>query len=635
MCGICGILHFENSGERVAERILTEMRETMIHRGPDDAGNYVTDKIGLGIRRLAIIDLKTGHQPIHNEDKTVWVVCNGEIYNYRQLTQELTKRGHKFYTKSDVEAIVHLWEEKGPACVDDLDGEFGFAVWDDRKHELFLARDRLGVKPVYYTILNHALVFASEIKAILKYPGVRREMDPVAMYHYLTFLTTPAPMTLFKGIRKIPAGWCLLIDKNGRIQERQYWDAIPKPDRIREEDEYVEEIRYLLKSSIAKRMLSDVPFGVFLSGGIDSSTNVALMSQLMKEPVRTFTVGYKDVTAYNEFQYARQIADRFKTEHHEILIDHNDFVNYLPDLIYHQDEPIADPVCVPLYYVSKLARDSGTIVVQIGEGSDELFSGYDSYYKQFHRYQRVWRKLETVPYPARLLALHIFGVLWEKQGRLGRTEYLRRLASGQTFFWGGAICFTEEHKKHLLSKKYREQFGGLNSYDVVGEYYRKITELHPESDYLQRMIYVELKLRLPELLLMRADKITMSTSVEGRVPYLDPALVKLVMPMPAKLRIKDQPKYILKKSVEGIIPDNLIYRQKQGFAVPLKEWFGDVLEEFIHETLTESALLNDSGYFDRSFIERLSLEHHTGKRDHSAFLWCLGNLALWHKQWIE
>ena len=383
MCGICGIFEFGRATGGVTWDVVSAMRDTMVHRGPDDAGTWISSdrRVGLGHRRLSIVDLSAaGHNPMTNETRDVWITFNGEIYNHERLRPRLVERGHVYHSRTDTETLVHLYEEEGDDLVHRLEGMFAFAIWDESRRRLLLARDRLGVKPLYYTVADGRLLFASEIKALLEHPDVPRDVDEESLYHYLTFLTTPAPKTLFRGISKLPPGHLLTCDERGRVEVRRYWDAIVEPPaEPLSEEETIARVRELLSEAIEKRMMSDVPFGVFLSGGVDSSANVALMSRLTNMPVRTFTVGFEGAPQYNELDHARRVAKQFGADYHEVIINHEDAISFLPDMIFHQDEPIADPVCVSLYYVSKLARETGTIVVQAGEGSDEIFSGYTTY----------------------------------------------------------------------------------------------------------------------------------------------------------------------------------------------------------------------------------------------------------------
>ncbi len=639
MCGICGVFNYGRS-DAVEEKVILKMRDTMIHRGPDDKGVFLSSegRTGLGHRRLSIIDLSpSGRQPLCNEDETIWIVYNGETYNYQELMAGLKAKGHIFKSKTDTEVLVHLYEEYGKELVHKLRGMFAFAIWDSRKQRLFLARDRIGIKPLYYTVQNGCFLFASEIKAILEHPEVKKDLDEQALYHYLTFVVSPAPSTLFKGIKKLAPGHLLIIDSDGNVDTEWYWDEIDSiadsSSNFRSEDFYQERIRELLRESIKDRMISDVPFGVFLSGGVDSSTNVALMTELMDRPVDTFSVGFKDQDQYNEFAYAREISQKFGTNHHEIMIDHQDLVDYVPRLIYHQDEPIADPVCVPLFYVSKLARDNGIIVVQVGEGSDELFSGYESYSMIHQFYQNRWRYYQLLPLLSRKALYHAMKPLLEWRKMLNALDYLQRASFDRGLFWGGAIAFTETLKKMLMSESYKRRTESTDSFSIVNSYFQRLDTSEKEIDQLAQMFYLELKIRLPELLLMRVDKISMSTSIEARVPFLDHRLVEFAMSIPTEMKIKGQPKYILKKAVEGLIPQHIIYRKKQGFGAPIKEWFKGDLGKYAADSIFGSRI-RERDLFNYDYIENMMREHQSGQSDYSFFLWNLFNLSCWYDRWI-
>ena len=654
MCGICGIYEYGVSEPGVTAPLVERMRDTMAHRGPDDAGVYITQdrSVGLGNRRLAIVDLSpAGHNPMANEDQSVWITFNGEIYNHEKLRPGLIDKGHLYRSRTDTETILHLYEERGLDFVHDLDGDFALALWDEARRRLVLARDPVGVKPLYYAVKNGRLIFASEIKAILEHPSVARDIDEEALYHYLTFLTTPAPGTLFAGVQKLPAGCMLTCDDRGEIKITRYWDAIVTSNTSNgraamDEQETADEVLRLLTESIEKRMMSDVPFGVFLSGGVDSSANVALMARLMDRPVRTFTVGFSDETAYNELDEARFVAHHYGTDHHEIIISQQELIDFLPDLIFHQDEPLADPVCVPLYYVSRLARESGTTVVQVGEGSDELFCGYHHYGYYLKIYDYAWRYLAPLPASLRRtvsaggrLAFRLSKGMLPTKYRRFAPDMLRRLAAGEELFWSGASAFDEFHKQKLLSPSARQRLGedgnGLTSYSVVRNNLDRLLAAKPYADQLERMIYQDLKLRLAELLLMRVDKITMATSVEARVPFLDRKLIEFAMSIPSGLKYHNgQTKYILKRALRGVVPDRVLNRPKQGFAAPINEWMIDRLGKFVESALLGSRLRRRE-LFDYDFIKRLLVEQRAGRDNHSFFLWNLLNLSLWYDHWIE
>ena len=641
MCGICGIWEHGASEGRVDLSLVERMRDEMRHRGPDDEGASLFDdgRLGLGFRRLSIIDLSpAGNQPMRGcESKQVWIVFNGEIYNHAELRQGLEQRGHQYASRTDTETILHLYEERGLDFVKEIEGDFAIALWDAERGQLVLVRDRVGVKPLYFYNRDGRFIFASEIKAILRHPEVTPEIDEKSLYHYLTFLTTPAPGTLFRNIQKLPAGHMLVVKRDGAPQITQYWDALPNqalPDHS--EADHQEEILRLLRDSIRKRMMSDVPFGVFLSGGVDSSANVALMSELMSQPVRTYTVGFEDNEELNELESARAVAKRFGTDHHEVIIGQEDMQKFLPDLIFHQDEPLADPVCVPLYYVSRLARDTGTIVVQVGEGADEIFAGYDWFRKYVRINDQFWRQAEKLPLSLRhslaALARPLMEASFNKRTAI---ELNRRMGAGEPLFWGGAIVFDEDFKHQLMSSEMSAEVDGLSSYAAVKDHLDHVARLRPDSDFAASMSYLELKLRLPELLLMRVDKMTMATSVEARVPFLDHHLVEYAMSLPVDLKINGMSgKHILKRALAKVLPPDLLYRRKRGFGAPVREWFRGAGSEVLSGHIMNSSM-RQRELFNYEFIARLLGEHRRGARDWSFHLWALLNVSLWYDRWID
>jgi asparagine synthase (glutamine-hydrolysing) len=666
MCGIAGIYYY-SSQRRVEQKDLTRMRDTMIHRGPDGGANWIAPdrRIGLAHRRLSIIDLSTAAtQPMPNEDETVWVTFNGEIYNHLGLRHELITAGHRFRTDhSDTEVIVHGYEQWGiDGLLKRIEGDFGIALWDTRKESLYLIRDHIGVKPVYFSLQDGMILFASEIKAILAHPVVARDVDPMAMYHYLSFLTTPAPFTMFKGVFKLPAGHYLEIGKTGKFSATRYWDAVPGNGIPREEIDgldwparekfYVKGIQDRLTHAIEKRMMSDVPFGVFLSGGIDSSTNVALMSRYMDRPVDTFTVGFKDHTHLNELDEAELVAKKFKTNHHQVLIDEHDMRGYLENLIYHQDEPIADWVCIPLYFVSKLAKDSGVTVVQVGEGADEQFCGYASYMGYLDLYRKYWQPFRKyLPKPMQRAVAGMAG--WVASMRPSFDVYadiIDRASRNREHFWSGATVFWDIAKKQLvvpgsiqpsdmppellesglLPRSYLEP----DTFNIIRYFNERIDQGHPGQDVLTRMIYNEFKLRLPELLLMRVDKIAMSVSLEARVPFLDHRLVEFTMDIPMQDKVYgNTAKYLLKKAVEGLLPDQIIYRKKMGFGAPMSQWMRGDFGKQVEAAMANSRLFS-RGFLNRQYIATLFKDHGSGRRDNSLYLWSLFNLSAWYDYWI-
>lgn len=640
MCGICGVWEYGAREGRVETSLLTRMSDEMTHRGPDDSGTLVFDDArgGFGFRRLSIIDLSAaGHQPMRGCDEQTWLVFNGEIYNHANLRKGLEQRGHVYHSRTDSETILHLYEERGLDFVHDLEGDYGIAIWDATRKQLVLVRDRIGVKPLYFYHKDGRFIFGSEIKAILQHPAVTPDIDEHSLYHYLTFLTTPAPQTLFRDIQKLPAGHMLTVKRDGSLTVHQYWDALP-PEQTKQltDEEHKSEILRLLRDSISKRMMSDVPFGVFLSGGVDSSANVALMSEQMTRPVDTFTVGFSDAEYLNELDSAKRIAKQFATNHHEVIISEKEMQDFLPDLIFHQDEPIADPVCVPLYYVSKLARESGTIVIQVGEGSDEIFSGYENYVRHLRIYENFWRHAETLPLALRRTISNISRPALEATGRKrAAIELIRRLGADEPLFWGGVVVYDETLKPRVVSNRLRQLMNGLSSIEVVNSYLKHIEASRPNSEFLARMTYLELKLRLPELLLMRVDKITMATSIEARVPFLDHHLVEYAMGLPRSLKVEGTSgKHILKRALDEILPRDLLYNRKRGFGAPVREWFRSALAGSFESHVLNSRMRRRD-LLDYEFVNRMLIEHRKESKDWGFHLWALLNLSLWYERWID
>jgi asparagine synthase (glutamine-hydrolysing) len=629
MCGINGTLAVDDE-YRIDPALLARMRDTLAHRGPDGAESWVSDdgRVGLAFRRLAIIDLsETAMQPMPNEDGTIRVVFNGEIYNHLEIRKELEELGHEFRTDhSDTEVIVHGFEEWGIDVLQRLRGMFAIGVWDERERALWLARDRIGLKPLYWTLHHGHLNFASEIKALLQDPQQERAVDEESLYHYLSFLTTPAPQTLFRGIRKLAGGTWLRIGRGGDLREERYWDVWDGVEPLTTESEQEIAARVLdeLRTSVKLRKLADVPVGVFLSGGIDSSTNAALFSEGEGAPIKTFSIGYEGEydTYKNEFGYARQMAELVGADHHERRLTIDDALDFIPEMVRLQDEPIADPVCIPVYFVSKLARDNGVVVAQVGEGSDELFWGYPSW-KTLLNLQRY----DDLPVPRALKSagVALAGALGKGQRR--EVEYLRRGAAGLPIFWSGAESFTEAQKQGLLSPRLRRELDGLTSWDALAPIRKRFDDGAWEKSHLHWMSYVDLNLRLPELLLMRVDKMSMGVSLEGRVPFLDHEFVELAMSIPEKSKTNGGTlKHILKKAVRGVIPDELIDRPKQGFGVPVYEWFFDRLGDEARREL--DTFTRDTDFLDRREVMRY-IDEKRGPE-----VWYLLNFALWWKEYI-
>lgn len=664
MCGVVGWLSLSEG--RVQPDVLARMRDAMAHRGPDGEGQWTSldRRVGLAFRRLAIVDLSPeAMQPMFNEDGSVAVVFNGEIYNHRVLRAELRARGHVFRTDhSDTEALVHGWEEWGPGLLDRLEGMFGIGIWDAKSRRLFVARDRVGIKPLYFTWAAGSFLFASEIKALLAHPDVPRDVEDLSVYHYLSFLTTPAPLTMFRGIYKLPAGHHLVVDESGKALATRYWDALPGKSAEAAEiaamprDEAIPRaaarVRSLLGEAVEKRLMSDVPIGAFLSGGVDSSALTALMAEHASGPVRTFTVGFSDHEHLNELQYARLVAKKYGTEHHEVLVDEKAMRAYLPSLVYSQDEPIADWVCIPLYFVSKLLRDSGTTVVLVGEGADEQFCGYTSYMAYLDMYRRYWRPYSALPSLARRMAASLADFAASVDDRYDRyLDLIVRAGRDREAFWSGATVFPESRKARLVDRARLRAPGfppeleasGLvppgfrraDTFEVVKSFFDRIDTEAPGSDFLTRMIYSEFKLRLPELLLMRVDKIGMSVSIEPRVPFLDHKLVEFTMGLPMALKVGDGvSKSLLKRAVRGLVPDEIIDRPKMGFGAPMVQWlrgdFGRAVEAEFAATR----------FFDRFPARReavldLVRRHRDGRADFALYIWTFYNAVAWFDSWID
>lgn len=634
MCGIVGALVFDGSPFEVSVPYITRMRDTIAHRGPDGAGAWISPdrRVGLGHRRLSIIDLsEAANQPMGNEDGSVQVVFNGEIYNHAEIRTELEARGgHVWRTDhSDTEVIVHAFEEWGIECVHRLRGMFAIGIWDDRSGELWLVRDRIGIKPLYYSMHHGRIVFASEIKALLEDPCQVRAVDEEAFFHYLSFLTTPAPMTLFAGIRKLPNATLMRIRKDGTVHERRYWDAAVHSEDLTgwSEHDVVERLLDELRSAVRLHKVADVPVGVFLSGGIDSSTNAALFSEGQGGPVKTFSIGYEgEYDSYqNELHFARRMADEVGADHHELLLTPRHLIDLLPRMVWLQDEPIADPVCVPVYYVSKLARDNGVIVCQVGEGSDELFYGYP-WWKTRLDLQR-WHDTLPMPAFAKRAALAVLRAAGKDRGL--PYEYLSRSARGERIFWGGAEAFTDAMKQRLLSPRLRKRFAGRTSWEAVVPIWDRYRQGAATPSRLGWMSYMDLNLRLPELLLMRVDKMSMGVSLEGRVPFLDHRFVEFAMGIPEAMKIGDgrESKRVLKKAVRGLIPDELIDRPKQGFGVPVYEWMFAELGDRARAEL--EGLCDETDFFDKGEVMRLF------DAGYQSEIWYLLNFALWWKRFVR
>lgn len=631
MCGISGVLAFKNSNFQVTADYLIRMRETMVHRGPDGAGLWISPdrRVGLAHRRLSIIDLSAAAaQPMSNGDGSLQIVFNGEIYNHADIRRELEQAGeHCWKTDhSDTEVILHAFEQWGIACLHKFRGMFAMALWDGRSRRLWLIRDRIGIKPLYYSIHHGRITFASEIKALLQDPEQARAVNEEALFHYLSFISTPAPHTLFAGIRKLPPGTFLAIDPSGLVEEQRYWDVLDHTTPLTgvAEEEIAERLLAELRTSVALRTVSDVPVGVFLSGGVDSSTNAALFSQSATDGIKTFSVGYdRDYRGCeSELPLAREFAARIGAVHHEQVLTQRNFLDLLPSMVYLQDEPIADPVCMPVYFLSKLARDNGVVVAQAGEGADELFWGYERWKQLLHLIR--WN---AYPVPNAAKKLGLLGLSAVGKSHSAAYELLWRASAGLPVFWGGVHAFSQHEKLALLSPRLRRRFQGETSWQAIRPIHDRFLEKAWEKTPVKWMTYLDLNLRLPELLLMRLDKMGMGASLETRVPYLDHKFVELAMSIPERIITGgNESKHILKKAVRGLIPDAIIDRKKQGFGVPVYEWFFEQFGQFARREL--SAFCEQTDFLDGAAVQRL-LRSGRG-RD----AWFLLNFALWWKEFI-
>lgn len=652
MCGIVGIINF--SGQPVDPASLVRMRDRMSHRGPDDFGavllssktrdwrgkciqfrnhedistsNYGPYNLGLGHRRLAILDLTpAGHQPMGNEDGSIWIVFNGEIYNFQSIRTELEALGHRFRSRTDTEVILHAYEQWGIDCLERFIGMFAFGIWDGKKRELILARDRLGVKPLYYGLVGQDLIFASEIKAILAYPGMPRQVNEEAFYHYLSFHCVPAPATLFAGIFKVEAGHYLIIRDPAGITNIAYWDMFRNRNEqslSRSAEEIAQEINELFYDATRLRMISDVPFGAFLSGGLDSSQNVAVMSRILSQPVNTFSIGFAEAPEFDELLWARQIAGQFKTNHHEVILTPDKAIAFFDEMVFYQDEPIADPVCVPIYFLSKLAKDNGVTVCQVGEGSDEIFCGYPTWLavlKDYRDRKKIASKLQKLPiFVASYLGAHFLNRGWST------FDYYHAFFNGGDLFWGGAPGYRDGQKSALLSPRILANIKEPTS-ELINNYKAQFKEACYAPDDLTWMSYLDLRLRLPELLLMRLDKMNMAVSLEGRVPYLDHRLVELAMSLSQQQKINGgETKYILKKAIGDILPPQIINRAKQGLVLPVAPWYKKHLKKRFQTMLQE--FCEDTDYFNNKFLNKFL--------SGTDVPWIIINFIAWHNVWIR
>lgn len=629
MCGICGVFCSDRT-QHANREALAAMNRQIVHRGPDDDGFFVEDNIGLAMRRLSIIDVQAGHQPLSNELGSIWIVFNGEIYNHQDLRKDLEMRGHRYRTHSDTESIVHLYEEYGTKCVEHLRGMFAFAIWDRPRKTLFIGRDRLGIKPLYYCYDGRTLLFGSEIKTILAYPGVHPEFDSSTLAEYLAFGYLSGEQTMYAGIRKLMPGHTLSVDESGELQIRQYWDlTINADDGSRPAAPYVSQYREQLEQCVASHLMSDVPLGVFLSGGLDSSAIAALTTKIRKEPIETFSVGYGE-EAFSELPYARSVAEHLRSKHHEVHLSRDEFFQTLPRLIWHEDEPVVWPSSVSLYFVARLARERVTVVLT-GEGSDETLGGYTRYAWTLlnTRMDRVYRTMTPGSLRRmlreRLVGSRLSGALKRK---LEHTFLGRDGASWPSFYFDNFYsAFSDAEQERLLTP---EAAAAANDAYAASMYHWEKSS----GDLLHRLLYTDIKTYLVELL-MKQDQMSMAASVESRVPFLDHGLVEFTARIPSKHSIDGMAgKSILKAAVKDLLPSSIVYRKKMGFPTPWAYWLEGTTMDHIQEQLTEPRTL-ERGLFRPEAINRIIAEHRAGHRDHGNRIWRLLNLELWFRVCLE
>jgi asparagine synthase (glutamine-hydrolysing) len=628
MCGITGVYNY-GSHKPVGEKLLKEMCRVIRHRGPDDEGYFLKGEFGMGMRRLSIIDVAGGHQPVFNEDGSVGIVFNGEIYNYQELMRGLQKKGHAFSTNSDTETILHLYEEMGDECVTELRGMFAFALWDGSEKKLLLARDRIGKKPLFYYLNSQRIVFASEIKSILQDDTVKRKLNLEAMVDYFTYLCVPWPKTIFQGIWKLPPAHVAIVTPRG-LKLRQYWDvSFEQAPPENSESTVSHQLLELLRDCVDCRLESEVPLGAFLSGGIDSSTIVALMSDLQKEPVTAVSIGFRE-KQYNELPYAEEIARLFHARQHKHVVE-PDALQVIDRLVWHFDEPFADSSAIPTYYVCKAAREHVTVVLS-GDGGDEAFGGYRRYYYDVLEDQLRAR----LPRFARRLVLSPLAALYPQADWLPQYLRAKTLLTNLTLppdrgYFNSRSIFREPGRRDLLNSEVLEELGDYDPFSVLEPHFKR-TEGWP---HLSRLQYVDLKTYLPDDILAKVDRMSMASSLEVRCPLLDQKLWLFLAGVSPHLKIKGRErKFILKKVMEPIVPRHILYRRKWGFITPLASWFRGGLKEFGQELFLHSKDSN-SGLFDRQQISSLWKDHQSGKRDYATHLWTILMFELWYRQFMK
>jgi asparagine synthase (glutamine-hydrolysing) len=620
MCGICGIFEYERR-EEISREFVHRMTETIVHRGPDDEGIFVGPGIGFGFRRLSIIDVAGGHQPLSNEDGRIWVMLNGEIYNFPELHAELVGKGHQFATRSDTETIVHLYEEYGTDCFRRLRGMFAIAIWDSRERKLVLARDRVGKKPLYYAADGKHILFGSELKCLLAANGLAKAIDPEALSDYFSLGYIAAPKTIYRGVRKILPGHYLEVSARG-LQEVGYWDISFAKVENRTEEEWCERLRHAICEATRVRLMSDVPLGAFLSGGVDSSAVVAMMSHLLKRPVTTCSIGFED-KEYNEAEYARKVSEQFHTDHYEQTV-HPQAVDIINKLVWHYDEPFADSSAIPTYYVSAVARQHVTVALG-GDGGDENFAGYRRY--MFDQFENKLRSF--VPTGMRRSVFGHLGrwypaLAWAPRVFRGKATLQSLSRSPLEGYFNSLSIFRPDEKPHLLSGDFAAGLRGYDSIDVFRQHYERADT----DDPLTKIQYVDIKTYLPDDILAKVDRASMAVSLEVRAPLLDHQLMELIATIPSELKLRGRTgKYIFKKAMSPTLTDETLYRSKQGFAVPLARWFRKDLKEMAYEAIVTAK----DGILDQNYLKKIWEQHQKGYYDRSAHLWSV----LMFRKWKE
>ena len=622
MCGICGIIA-RGKDALVNGDIIHKMLRTMEHRGPDDSGAMIRNGVALGHNRLSIIDIATGHQPIYNEDNTKCIIFNGEIYNFKDLREELLAKGHIFSTKSDTEVILHLYEEKGLDCVNYLRGMFAFAIWDETNRTLYLARDRLGIKPLYYFVDNKNLFFSSEIKALLQSGLIERKINLHSIDQYLALNYTIGPDTMIRGIKKLmPAHY--LHFKDGVATMTRYWDFDKIETTNEPFDQCLLKMESLIEESIKIRLMSEVPLGAFLSGGVDSSVTVGVMTKLTGKPVKTFTVGYEDADDVSELKYASIVANHFKTEHHEFILKPKRFMDIVSKVIWHLDEPVAEMATIPLLLLSELAKQHVTVMLS-GEGADEIFAGYSIY-----RYMNSIEKYQRLPEFLRTAFLNPISGLLLKNRKEGKYQDWLSLPLERRYLGNGSY-FTHKMRTRLYTEDLKNSINQDSLYGLINSYYNKVKH----RDAVGKMLYLDTSTWLPEDLLIKADKMTMAASLELRVPFLDHKLVEFAATLPTRMKISMfQSKLIFKKYAEKILPKTIVYRKKRGFPVPITQWLRGDLYDISRDILLDSRSIN-RGFFNTSYIKQLLEQHYSNYEDYSKHIWNLLILEMWMRIFID